>query len=85
MANEILAAMDFFCSLVLLHKSMPEHQGSAYWLLGCLWGVPGIVRVLCLVSLRNFLFQPSSFFLWGFNFLSHNHLTSSWLCFVFIH
>lgn len=68
LANEILAAMGFFCSLVLLHKLMPEHQGSAYWLLGCLWGVPGIVRVLCLVSLKNFLFQASSFFLWGFWF-----------------
>lgn len=52
-----------------LYKSLARaSQGSAYWLLGCLLRVIGIVRVLCLVSLRNFLFQLLSFLLWGFSF-----------------
>lgn len=62
-----LAAVGFFCPLVLLCKLLARaSQGSAYWLLGCLWGAVGILRVLCLVSLGNFLFRPSSFLLWSF-------------------
>lgn len=76
-----LAALGCFCPLVLLCKSLARaSQGSAFCLLGFLWGTIGILRVLCLLSPGNFRFQPSSILLQTFCVLSHNNFTSYFVC-----